>query len=97
MSNFIVLVKQVPDVSQITDNAFDPDTGTLHIEGDELLQDLIDTRKLLVPDDAKFESFELSDDGETVLVVIASRDFPESETLTISTLDLDSALPLDLR
>jgi electron transfer flavoprotein alpha subunit len=29
MSNFIVLVKQVPDVSQITDNAFDPDTGTL--------------------------------------------------------------------
>jgi electron transfer flavoprotein alpha subunit len=29
MSNFVVLVKQVPDVSQITDNAFDPDTGTL--------------------------------------------------------------------
>ncbi|MBN2020742.1 MAG: FAD-binding protein [Sedimentisphaerales bacterium] len=29
MSNFIVLVKQVPDVSQITDNAFDPSTGTL--------------------------------------------------------------------
>jgi len=29
MSNYIVLVKQVPDVSQITDNAFDPDTGTL--------------------------------------------------------------------
>jgi electron transfer flavoprotein alpha subunit len=29
MSNFIVLVKQVPDVSQITDNAFDPETGTL--------------------------------------------------------------------
>ncbi len=29
MSNFIVLVKQVPDVSQITDNAFDPNTGTL--------------------------------------------------------------------
>jgi electron transfer flavoprotein alpha subunit len=29
MSNFIVLVKQVPDVSQITDNAFDLDTGTL--------------------------------------------------------------------
>ena len=27
MSNFIVLVKQVPDVSQITDNAFDPETG----------------------------------------------------------------------
>ncbi|MDD5459810.1 MAG: electron transfer flavoprotein subunit beta, partial [Phycisphaerae bacterium] len=29
MGNFIVLVKQVPDVSQITDNAFDPETGTL--------------------------------------------------------------------
>jgi electron transfer flavoprotein alpha subunit len=29
MSNYIVLVKQVPDVTQITDNAFDPDTGTL--------------------------------------------------------------------
>jgi electron transfer flavoprotein alpha subunit len=29
MSNFVVLVKQVPDVSQITDNAFDPNTGTL--------------------------------------------------------------------
>ena len=29
MSHYIVLVKQVPDVSQITDNAFDPKTGTL--------------------------------------------------------------------
>lgn len=29
MSNFIVLVKQVPDISQITDNAFDPQSGTL--------------------------------------------------------------------
>jgi electron transfer flavoprotein alpha subunit len=29
MTNYIVLVKQVPDVSQITDNAFDPVTGTL--------------------------------------------------------------------
>jgi len=29
MSNYIVLVKQVPDVTQITDNAFDPNTGTL--------------------------------------------------------------------
>lgn len=29
MSNYIVLVKQVPDVSQITDNAFDPKTGSL--------------------------------------------------------------------
>ena len=29
MSNYIVLVKQVPDVSQITDNAFDPETGNL--------------------------------------------------------------------
>ena len=29
MSNYIVLVKQVPDVSQITDNAFYPNTGTL--------------------------------------------------------------------
>ncbi len=29
MSNYIVLVKQVPDVSQITDNAFDPKTGNL--------------------------------------------------------------------
>jgi electron transfer flavoprotein alpha subunit len=29
MSDYIVLVKQVPDVSQITDNAFDPKTGTL--------------------------------------------------------------------
>jgi electron transfer flavoprotein alpha subunit len=27
--NYIVLVKQVPDVTQITDNAFDPETGTL--------------------------------------------------------------------
>ncbi|MBI9016945.1 MAG: FAD-binding protein [Phycisphaerae bacterium] len=29
MMNYIVLVKQVPDVSQITDNAFDPETGNL--------------------------------------------------------------------
>lgn len=29
MSNYIVLVKQVPDVKQITDNAFDLETGTL--------------------------------------------------------------------
>lgn len=29
MSDYIVLVKQVPDVSQITDNAFDSETGTL--------------------------------------------------------------------
>lgn len=29
MTDYIVLVKQVPDVSQITDNAFDPVTGTL--------------------------------------------------------------------
>ncbi|MFA6425261.1 MAG: FAD-binding protein [Phycisphaerae bacterium] len=29
MSNYIVLVKQVPDVSRITDNAFDPESGTL--------------------------------------------------------------------
>ena len=29
MSDYIVLVKQVPDVSQITDNAFDPVNGTL--------------------------------------------------------------------
>ncbi|MFA7485086.1 MAG: electron transfer flavoprotein subunit beta, partial [Phycisphaerae bacterium] len=29
MADYIVLVKQVPDVSQITDNAFDPQTGTL--------------------------------------------------------------------
>ncbi|TFG50956.1 MAG: electron transfer flavoprotein subunit beta [Candidatus Brocadiia bacterium] len=29
MSNYIVLVKQVPDVKQITDNAFNPETGTL--------------------------------------------------------------------
>ena len=29
MSDYIVLVKQVPDVSQITDNAFDPKSGTL--------------------------------------------------------------------
>ncbi len=29
MPNYIVLVKQVPDVSKITDNAFDPETGNL--------------------------------------------------------------------
>ena len=29
MNNYIVLVKQVPDISQITDNAFDPESGTL--------------------------------------------------------------------
>ncbi|MHC4574218.1 MAG: FAD-binding protein [Planctomycetota bacterium] len=29
MSNYIVLVKQVPDVTQITDNAFDLESGTL--------------------------------------------------------------------
>ena len=29
MSSYIVLVKQVPDVTQITDNAFDPESGTL--------------------------------------------------------------------
>jgi electron transfer flavoprotein alpha/beta subunit len=29
MSNYIVLIKKVPDVKQIADNAFDPETGTL--------------------------------------------------------------------
>jgi len=29
MSHYIVLVKQVPDVARITDNAFDPETGNL--------------------------------------------------------------------
>ena len=29
MSDYIVLVKQVPDVARITDNAFDPDSGNL--------------------------------------------------------------------
>jgi electron transfer flavoprotein alpha subunit len=29
MSNFIVLVKQVPDVTKINDNCFNPETGTL--------------------------------------------------------------------
>jgi electron transfer flavoprotein alpha subunit len=29
MSNFIVLVKQVPDITKISDNCFNPDTGTL--------------------------------------------------------------------
>ncbi len=29
MSNYIVLLKQVPDITQITDNAFDLETGTL--------------------------------------------------------------------
>lgn len=29
MSDYIVLVKQVPDITQITDNAFNPETGTL--------------------------------------------------------------------
>lgn len=29
MSNFIVLVKQVPDVTKISDNCFNPETGTL--------------------------------------------------------------------
>lgn len=29
MSNYIVLLKQVPDVKRITDNAFDPEIGTL--------------------------------------------------------------------
>ncbi|MFO0795032.1 MAG: 4Fe-4S binding protein [Candidatus Brocadiaceae bacterium] len=29
MTNYIVLVKQVPNVTQITGNAFDPETGTL--------------------------------------------------------------------
>ena len=29
MSHYIVLVKQVPDVSQVTDQAFDPQTGNL--------------------------------------------------------------------
>lgn len=29
MTNYIVTVKQVPDVTQITGNAFNPETGTL--------------------------------------------------------------------
>ena len=29
MSNYIVLVKQVPDVTQITDNAFDLEIGSI--------------------------------------------------------------------
>lgn len=29
MSDYIVLIKQVPDISQISDNAFNPETGTL--------------------------------------------------------------------
>ena len=29
MSSYVVLIKQVPDITQITDNAFNPQTGTL--------------------------------------------------------------------
>jgi electron transfer flavoprotein alpha subunit len=29
MSNYIVLIKQVPDITQISDNAFDPESGNL--------------------------------------------------------------------
>lgn len=48
MSDFIVLVKQVPDVTQITDNAFNPETGTLIRTRLENVINELDTHALAV-------------------------------------------------
>jgi electron transfer flavoprotein alpha subunit len=48
MSNFIVLLKQVPDVSQITDSAFNPQTGTLMRNKLPSVINELDTRALAV-------------------------------------------------
>jgi electron transfer flavoprotein alpha subunit len=50
MSDYIVLVKQVPDITQITDNAFDAETGTLIRTRLESVINELDTQALAVAD-----------------------------------------------
>ncbi len=56
MSNYIVLVKQVPDVSQITDNAFDLETGTLIRTRLKSVINELDTQALAMADQMKHQN-----------------------------------------
>jgi len=53
MVNYIVLVKQVPDVNQITDNAFDTETGTLIRSRLSNVINELDTRALAFANDMR--------------------------------------------
>ena len=48
MSDYIVLIKQVPDITQITDNAFNLETGTLIRSRLESVINELDTHALAV-------------------------------------------------
>jgi electron transfer flavoprotein alpha subunit len=56
MSNYIVLVKQVPDISQITDNAFDPTTGSLVRSRLASVINELDTKALAFANDMRAKS-----------------------------------------
>ena len=56
MSNYIVLVKQVPDVTQITDNAFDPKTGNLIRTRLASVINELDTQALAFANEMKLQS-----------------------------------------
>jgi electron transfer flavoprotein alpha subunit len=56
MSNYIVLVKQVPDITQITDNAFDTEAGTLIRSRLVSVINELDTQALAFANQMKLES-----------------------------------------
>lgn len=66
MANYIVLVKQVPDVSQITDNAFDPLTGTLIRSRLASVINELDTQALAIAQRMK----EISGDSDARIVCL---------------------------
>jgi electron transfer flavoprotein alpha subunit len=66
MSKYIVLVKQVPDVKQITDNAFDPETGTLIRSRLASVINELDTHALAFADYMK----KISDDADGKIITL---------------------------
>jgi len=77
MSNYIVLVKQVPDVAQITDSAFDPQSGNLLRSRLPSLINELDTHALAFADYMK----KLSGDGQAKIIVLSMGPPMASETL----------------
>jgi electron transfer flavoprotein alpha subunit len=67
MSNYIVLVKQVPDVTQITDNAFDPETGTLIRSRLASVINELDSQALAFANQMKRES---NEDGQIIALTM---------------------------
>lgn len=66
MPDYIVLVKQVPDISQISDNAFDPETGTLVRSRLANVINELDTRALAFADDMREKS---ADDNSKIIAL----------------------------